>query len=68
MANTPLSLLPSPPQVILVGPSLEETLQEASTKLGKEVVELQTIRGATIDDVSLLRLKAHQLCTVYTGF
>ena len=42
-------------QVILVGPSLEETLQAASNKLGEEVVVLQSVKGATIDDVSLLR-------------
>ena len=41
--------------MILVGPSLEETLQAASTKLGEEVVALQSVKGATIDDVSLLR-------------
>lgn len=41
--------------MILVGPSLEETLQAASNKFGEEIAELQSVKGATIDDVSLLR-------------
>ena len=42
-------------QVILVGGTLEDTFQAISQKYGEDVLELRTIGGAVIDEVSLLR-------------
>lgn len=42
-------------KVMLCGKTLEETLQIASDKLGDDVLELRTPKGATIDSISLLR-------------
>lgn len=42
-------------QVILCGSTLEETLERASSKLGEEISELRSSRGAVIDSISLLR-------------
>ena len=55
--------------MLVIGSSLEETLQLASTKFGEDVVELQTPLGGSIDDISLLRyiklaVSCHQLKNV----
>ena len=48
-------------QVVVVGGSLEDTLQLASDKFGEEVVEMQTPHGSNVDDVSILRQALHPL-------
>ena len=40
---------------MVVGTSLEETLQQASVKFGEDVVELRSAKGGVIDDITILR-------------
>lgn len=42
-------------KVVPLGSSLEETLKITSDKFGAEIVELQSLKGAVIDDVHVLR-------------
>lgn len=42
-------------QVVLLGSSLQETLEITSGKFGAEIVELLSLKGAIIDDVRVLR-------------
>lgn len=42
-------------KVVLIGTSLEETLKIISDKFGAEVTELQSLKGAVVDDVHVLR-------------
>ena len=40
---------------MVTGPTLEATLKLVSDKYGEKVLELQTVRGSTIDDLTVLR-------------
>ncbi|XP_064383753.1 BTB/POZ domain-containing protein KCTD9-like isoform X2 [Halichondria panicea] len=42
-------------KVMVAGPTLEATLKLVSDKYGEKVLELQTVRGSTIDDLTVLR-------------
>ncbi len=48
---------------MVAGPTLEATLKLVSDKYGEKVLELQTVRGSTIDDLTVLRYIAMTSCT-----
>ena len=48
-------MYPRSAQVALLGASLEETLTIITDKFGEEIVELQSLKGAVIDDIRVLR-------------
>ena len=50
-------------KVVLLGSSLEETLKITSDKFGAEIVELQSLKGAVIDDVHVLRYAKPFTCS-----